>query len=194
MVTTKSFLQEILRRLKLAGNHGSHPAVSGLLGPQEFLERLQQERLRADRTHSHFTLVLFGIAAEGAQPEESRRLVEQLAVIVRDRSRRSDVKGFHGDSRDRIGVLLPNTRFEEALILVQAVEERFLAQVNPKEVNLLAMPEITCDVYAYPERTEARVSGEKKEGTCNGVTHPATDLPLMANLSAQKIQEERNVI
>ncbi|MFB3786784.1 MAG: hypothetical protein ACE15F_10490 [bacterium] len=194
MGSTKSFLQGVLRRLGLAGNHGSSPVVAGLLGPEEFVERLQQERLRADRTHSHFTLVLFSVPAEGVNAQEHRWLLERLAVIIRDRSRRSDVKGFYGDARDRIGLMLPNTRSEEALVLVHAVEDRFINQVKVKGVIAGIVPEITCDVYAYPEKKEAQIFEEKQEGSCNGMAHHATELPLMANLSAQKIQEERNVI
>ena len=129
MSRKKTFLQSLFRWLGLAGDDGRIPAVAGLLPPEEFLERLQQERLRADRTGSHFTLILFGISAKGLPEEACRRLVVQLATVIRDRIRRSDVKGFHIGPGVRVGVLLPNTRFENALILVQAIEERFANHV-----------------------------------------------------------------
>jgi len=166
------------------------------LPPEEFLERLQQERLRADRTGSHFTLILFGISAKGLPEEACRRLVVQLATVIRDRIRRSDVKGFHIGPGVRVGVLLPNTRFENALILVQAIEERFANHVmDTRGMPGREAPELLCDIYAYPERKESPVFEEKPSGhSHNGVAHSAPELPVMANLSTSKITEERNVI
>ncbi|MCA9187545.1 MAG: sugar transferase [Pirellulaceae bacterium] len=120
----------VLRGLGLgAGATSELPA--GMLSVEEFEKLLLRERLRTDRTHRSFSVVLMDVISDRCQG------LVQIAAVGRRRLRLTDDVG-----------MMPGGR--PALLLPETDEKGAWKVANDMRDLLRDRVDFTCDVYVYP--------------------------------------------
>ncbi len=163
---------EKLIRLGSGKQKKTHLTIPGFLSWNDFNHRIIQERSRTDRTNAPFTLVSFSLIVPASNEENVHRLLEILASVIRDRTRKSDIKGVHGKENQKLGLILPNTNFEKASIVIQAVEANFREALQALKFNLFQIPELTADVFLYP--IDMKKAEAETPAAAPGESQPAT--------------------
>lgn len=111
-----------------------------LHSPERFFALLESERMRADRTKTLLSLVVFKLPAAGLHDAA----VQEFVGVLRHRLRATDHAGFFGKCGNSIGVILWNTDTDGALNFVDAVNPHG-EEGRPLEHQL----------YVYPLETPA---------------------------------------
>ncbi|MHC4480147.1 MAG: hypothetical protein ACYS1C_04150 [Planctomycetota bacterium] len=140
----RGLLNGILRRV-LAGRNGSNGAPY-LLEPEAFGAAIRRERSRADRTREPFSLVVVATSLNGMRDAAGlrARLTEELAEIVAQRVRCTDVAGWL--DRDSLGLILSATFGEDAWNVVEDVQISLARTFGAP----LAARMVSYRVHSYP--------------------------------------------
>ncbi|MHC5210630.1 MAG: sugar transferase [Planctomycetota bacterium] len=132
---------DVTSAIRRDGPNSTRPI--GLLSQAEFEWFLERERSLADRGNRFFTLLI-------VQPKEpQRQSLEQLAVQLRERLRRTDLIGFVEGSS--LGVLLADTRPEGSKTVASWVDQA---------VRKLRLT-VDAKIYVYPSVDEAIGAGSE---------------------------------
>lgn len=142
----------------LAGLVPLRPRVNqaGLLTQSELELAIRKERSRCDRHHIQFSLIAMVLQTESHLRERKLGILQQ---ILGERLRLTDEKGYLGDGR--IGILLPHTDREGALVVLNSIHD---AAVD-EQVRFLA------DVSTYPSDFDSAVRGTDLEQQEDGDDH-----------------------
>ncbi|MFB3785258.1 MAG: hypothetical protein ACE15F_02710 [bacterium] len=95
-------------------------------------------------------MVSFSFHPPESGEENYNRLLEILASVMRDRTRKSDIKGLHGKENKKLGMILPHTDFEKASVVIHAVETQFREALEALKFDPYQIPELAADVFIYP--------------------------------------------
>lgn len=142
----------------ILGFHESfHPKKCGadessfrFLDYRDFEERILEERRRTDRSGLPFTVVVLSVPAENHAEECKKKWRNLLIRIISQRVRQCDSKGFFSRDHKKLGIILPNTHWEDSLVLVQSLEKMFNAELKSRTSEDSVDFELQCDVFSYP--------------------------------------------
>jgi hypothetical protein len=137
---------DILRKLMDVSKEHFHDENEGILGPEDFRKHLLVERARAERSHSHFTLIVFDIGNVDDM-RQRKHAFQILCGFLLIRTRLDDWKGWFGQ---RIGLILSSTHSDEIDPIITYLEEEFEKQFSDREGESGAVPKLECRVYSYP--------------------------------------------
>ena len=121
-----------------------------LLAQRELGARLEEERMRSDRTALPLSVILCDVAAVGrwlGGPEEFERFLSEFSRMLQGGLRRVDIKGWH--DRARVAVVMPATPGSGARVVLERLRgwvERYL-----KGRGIPASPGPLFEVATYPE-------------------------------------------
>lgn len=135
----------VLSTLRIAPLAFRSAAVDDVLAPAAFEYELRRQRACADRSNSCFVMLSFSF--DGKHNLRNRWKWEGLARIIRKRSRLSDIVGWDGAARGRIGVILTSTDTQEALNFVEAIDDIYKSGTVYRIAN---SPNLLCNVFEYP--------------------------------------------
>ena len=107
----------------------------GIYAKEDFEQLLHYERMRADRTNSCFSLVVFEVTHERSKRSDAKVFIDDVRSSVRT----IDHVGWF---KNQVGVLLPETNRNQAMLFVMALKKRAVAEMVP------------FTVYAYPDRSK----------------------------------------
>jgi len=148
----------------MAAEEGHSPF---LLGHVRFLETLENERMRADRTNTPFALVVFRF------PPSKHRVcsLKRFVALLQDRLRATDRAGCFGVDGQDIGVLLWDTQIDGVRTFIKDLRERCSTERLPRY-----------DVYQYPfdspdDSDKNRDDSERHETSCFQSTDAAAEKP-----------------
>lgn len=116
-------LESIAERNQPFASAGGWAPERPMQSRNEFLESLARERERSDRFGGVFSLVVFDLGLFGRRRASSSGFLDHL----RRRVRRPDIVGWLG--RNRVGLLLPDTKTCGAIRLQKSLMEQFRGKV-----------------------------------------------------------------
>lgn len=122
-------------------------AIELILDARLFEQELYRQRAQADRTDSGFVLLSFSVGDAVSNGRSIEGYAEILAGLVRKRARMSDAVGWDGESRLRVGAILPCADPDAIQGFVADVEQTFRERASGHGKSA---PQLHCDVYAYP--------------------------------------------
>lgn len=146
------------------------PHVSrSILGKEEFLERLREERSRCDRNGSPFSLLIISVEQALGSAAEVGFLVQALRSFSRT-TRLSDLAGWYSEME--LGLLLPDTKEEEAQKVLGRLKE-FLGGMERCGLEAKAHRQEAFRILEYPRsltesllgRTQDEDGGSQKPGS-----------------------------
>jgi len=166
-----------------------------------FLQRLNEERSRSDRTRRPFTLVVFPVQDTNLDAVDARgllRSVEHLAIATR----RSDLWGRY--AKDKLGLVLPNTSAVAAKEVISRLANHLAGQSGSRPVYL-AVHEGRYSLIEYPKDLKETVESElshdaKGEPVRTGTTraspvphNPLTESGFLEQTSLSPKHRTRNL-
>jgi len=154
-----------------------HDGLTGLANYREFMERLDREVCRADRSHRSFTLLLLDL--DGLKRINDlqghlagNRALRRLAAVMKEHCRSTDLAARYGG--DEFAVLLIDSDRGMAEHVAQRIEQRLRSDHEKPELGV----SIGIGVYPDDGRTPAeiieaadqRLYGRKKNSTERSVS------------------------
>jgi lipopolysaccharide/colanic/teichoic acid biosynthesis glycosyltransferase len=122
---------------------------------RNFHRLLKTEIRWADRTRSSLTFLIFDMAAQNGEGPLREDGLTCLASVIPKCTRRTDMVGwFHDRGTRRLGLILHNTVPERARCVIANLQARFQTEMRQKAPLETRLPELTCDIYSYPWRSE----------------------------------------
>jgi len=121
-----------------------------------FLQRLNEERSRSDRTRRPFTLVVFPFQDANLDTVDARgllRSVERLAISTR----RSDLWGRY--AKDKLGLILPDTSAVAAKEVISRLADHLVGYSGSRPVYL-AVHQGRYSLIEYPRDLKETVESE----------------------------------
>lgn len=147
------------RRRQNAGSGGSEELPEGMLSRDRFEEQLLIERARADRAGASFSLLTFRVAA--VADAEARQVARRvLAHVLMKRTRTIDTKGIYGEG---LALIMPYTPSSKVDTVWDNVNDSYKRRVVAELGGRLPVPELACEVYAYPSNERTRAFGQAGE-------------------------------
>ncbi|MBN2328567.1 MAG: hypothetical protein JXR73_15600 [Candidatus Omnitrophica bacterium] len=150
----------------------------GFLEFNDFENRILEERCRTDRSGLPFTVVVLTVPQINHIEKREEEWKNLLIRIVSQRVRQCDSKGFYSRDQKQIGMILPNTRWEDSLVLIQSLEEIFNARLKSHARENSDYYELQCEVFSYPS--------DLIKQALPSIAHQESDEPLSGRLSALK--------
>ena len=127
--------------------HNNMKKNFGIYSSDDFMQLLQYERVRADRSNREFSLIVFEVEKSPRNRKEIKGLISHLRANVRN----VDHVGWF---KKNIGVILPETSRSKAILFIGAIRERAVSFLIPYSI------------YSYPEISLPSSNGDRqKEGT-----------------------------
>jgi lipopolysaccharide/colanic/teichoic acid biosynthesis glycosyltransferase len=106
----------------------------GIYSKEDFEQLLHYERIRSDRSNSHFSLVVFEVDQSRYKRSDAKAFIDDIRANVRT----IDHVGWF---KKRVAVLLPETSRNQAMLFVKSLKKRAAAEMVP------------FTVYSYPDRS-----------------------------------------
>jgi len=163
-------IDKIIHCIRGRGQNPGNLIIPGFLSWADFNQRLMQERARADRSNTQFTLVVFSFTTPESIKGNHDRFWEILGSVIRERTRKSDIKGWHGKENQRLGIILPETDIEKSSKVISEVEDKF--QKTLHLLNFHQIPDLTADVFLYPTGRNQVESASGSAGHLPSESHP----------------------
>jgi hypothetical protein len=149
------------RRWQGQGRGSSEELPEGLLTRERFEEQLLIERARADRAGASFSLLTFRVAS-ATDPEARETAGRVLAHVLLKRTRTIDTKGIYGEG---LGLIMPYTPSSKVDKVWENVSDSYKRRVVAELGGRLPVPELACEVYAYPSNERTRAFGQVGESS-----------------------------
>jgi hypothetical protein len=158
--------QGMLKRMFRLNKRDSKPvAAPAAMLPHYALSReLQRQRALADRTGSSFVFLQLHIVHKDHKRQDGTDLLGLLAHVVSERSRLSDVFGWHGTNNVKVGLILPDTTRHGAMCVVRNVESLFQKEAMGRGLMSHELPELVCDLFVYPLNLRHSAAHAVEEG------------------------------
>lgn len=139
-------MRAFLRRMTGTGQREDAVHIDGLLSTTDFKEVLQKERARTDRGGPGFSMLALAIDA----PVDSAPFRETawiLASLLLERTRFIDTKGWYGE---QVAVIFPQTPAARIQNIWPPIKEALDKRLESASSEHIRLPEIRCEVFAYP--------------------------------------------
>ena len=120
--------------LKPFTGHNNTTLNLGIYSKEDFEQLLHYERIRSDRSNSHFSLVVFEVEHKRSTRNDAKVFIDMIRKNVRTIDHVGWFKG-------KVGVLLPETDRSQAMLFVKALNKRSLAEM------------VLFTIYSYPDRS-----------------------------------------
>jgi hypothetical protein len=135
-----------LRRMAGGSPQKDWRTVDGLLPGPEFALALAKERARVDRGGPGFCMLALAI---DLAPEnvDYQNAVCILSALLQERTRLIDTKGWFGE---RVAVIFPQTPAGRVAHIWPPIKEALDQQLDSGGPEPFQLPEVRCEVYAYP--------------------------------------------
>ena len=133
--------------------------TDGLLPAAEIEARLEEERLRAERSALPLSVILCDVSKVQGLLGTGRRFdhfIERLSRLLRDRLRRIDIKGWH-DGR-RLAVVMPATPRRGAQAVLVRLEDWIASYL--REAGIDGGADGLLDLATYPDAVRGQAKAE----------------------------------
>ncbi|MGI9102768.1 MAG: sugar transferase [Terriglobales bacterium] len=135
--------RSLLKRFKASSEEVPLDRELILVGEENFLFAVAQERKRSDRSGKPFLLVLLTGHYEG---EEGAETVRKVMTSFVDSTRETDIVGWYREG-EALGVIfteLPRDKDESLKVIMTRVTESLNRGLDPQELDAIS---ITCHIY-----------------------------------------------
>ena len=130
-------------------------APEGFLPSEQFEAQLLIERARADRAGSRFCMLTLRIDA-AIDANEYVVAERVLAHVLVKSSRNIDTKGAF---RGGLAIIMPYTPSDKAELVSRKIQDSYKRRVMADLGEAKAVPELRCEIYAYPSKELATQAG-----------------------------------
>ena len=151
-------LQDITARRKMEDYLRKMAQLDGLtrlFNHYAINERLKEELDRAKRYGSDLSCIMidvdhFKLINDQFGHQKGDQILRQVAWLIKDNLRKSDMVGRYGG--DEFFIILPETRFQNALVPAQRIQLAFKKKMEQYRSNLGIVNSLSIGISSYPSK------------------------------------------